>query len=74
MRILNKTRRFLLVGALMAGVLGVSVPVAEAQDLKAIQSQIDSLQATVKALQKQVEDAKAQAAAAKTGAAKFESG
>ncbi|MGH9808855.1 MAG: OprO/OprP family phosphate-selective porin, partial [Terriglobia bacterium] len=40
-----------------------------AQDLKAIQSQIDSLQATVKALQKQVEDAKAQAAAAKTAAA-----
>ena len=47
----------------------MAVPQASAQDLKAIQSQIDSLQATVKALQKQVEDAKAQAAAAQTAAA-----
>ena len=69
---LNKARRYLLAGALVAGILGSSVPVAKAQDLRAIQSQIDSLQTTIKALQKQVEEAKAQAAAAQTTAANAE--
>jgi phosphate-selective porin OprO/OprP len=66
---LGKTSRYLLAGAGAIGILAAGVPEAKAQDLKEIQSQIESLQATVKALQKQVQDAQAQAAAAQTTAA-----
>ena len=65
---LGKMNRYLLAGASVIGLLAIGVPEAKAQDLKSIQSQIDSLQsmvqsqqATIKALQKQVQDAKAQA-------------
>ncbi len=68
-RELNKINRYLLAGAGVIGLLAIGLPEAQAQDLKEIQSQIDSLQATVKALQKQVQDAKAQAAEAQTTAA-----
>src|SRR4029079_4674587 len=51
------------------GILAVGIPVAKAQDLKAIQAQIDSMQATIKALQKHVQHAKAQASAAQTASA-----
>ena len=66
---LSKMNRYLLAGAGVIGLLAIGLPEAQAQDLKEIQSQIDSLQATVKALQKQVQDAKAQAAEAQTTAA-----
>jgi len=66
---LGKTSRYLLAGASAIGILTSGVPEAAAQDLKSIQSQIDSLQATIKELQKQVGDAKAQAAAANAAAA-----
>ncbi len=66
---LSKMNRYLLAGAGIIGLLAIGLPEAQAQDLKEIQSQIDSLQATVKALQKQVQDAKAQAAEAQTTAA-----
>jgi phosphate-selective porin OprO and OprP len=69
MRGLSKTSRFLLAGASAIGLMTLGLPAANAQDLKAIQSQIDNLQTTIKDLQKQVQDAKAQAAAAKTAAA-----
>ena len=65
---LSKLNRYLLAGAGVIGILAVSTA-ASAQDLKAIQAQINSMQATIKALQKQVADAKAQAAAAQTTAA-----
>ena len=68
-RELSKINRYLLTGAGVIGLLAIGLPEAQAQDLKEIQSQIDSLQATVKALQKQVQDAKAQAAEAQTTAA-----
>lgn len=61
---LRTTSRYLLAGASLIGLLAIGLPEAKAQDLKSIQSQIDSMQATIKALQKQVQDAKAQAAAA----------
>jgi phosphate-selective porin OprO/OprP len=66
---LRTTSRYLLATASFIGLLAIGLPEAKAQDLKAIQSQIDSMQATIKALQKQVQDAKAQAAAAQTTAA-----
>ncbi len=66
---LNRWGRYWLASVSVIGILVYGGPEAKAQDLKAIQSQIDALQATVKALQKQVEDAKAQAAAAQTAAA-----
>jgi phosphate-selective porin OprO/OprP len=66
---LGKSNRYLLAGASVIGILAVGLPEAKAQDLKAIQSQIDSLQATVRELQKQVADAKTQAAAAKSAVA-----
>jgi phosphate-selective porin OprO and OprP len=65
---LSKINRYLLAGAGVVGLLFVSVPKANAQDLKAIQAQIDAMQATIKSLEKQVEDAKAQAGAAKAAA------
>ncbi len=65
---LSKINRFLLAGAGAIGILAAGVPAANAQDLKAIQAQIDSMQATIQALQKQVADAKAQASAAKSAA------
>ena len=67
MRGLTKFNRYLLAGMVSILVLGTSP--ASAQDLQAIQKQIDSLQATIKELQKQVADAKAQAAAANSTAA-----
>ena len=66
---LRTTSRYLLATASFIGLLAIGLPEAKAQDLKAIQSQIDSMQATIKALQKQVQDAKAQAAAAQKTAA-----
>ncbi len=65
----SKINRYLLAGAGAIGILAAGVPAANAQDLKAIQAQIDSMQATIKSLQQQVEDAKAQASAAKAAAA-----
>jgi phosphate-selective porin OprO/OprP len=70
---LTTFNRYLLAGVSAIGLLGLSLPEAKAQDLKAIQGQIESLQATVKALQRQVEDAKAQAAAAKSAASEAKS-
>ena len=66
---LSKASAYLLVAGLVAnsGALGASD--ARAQDLQAIQAQIDALQATVKELQKQVAEAKAEAAAARAAAA-----
>ena len=66
---LRATSRYLLAGASLIGLLTFGVPEAKAQDMKSIQSQIDSLNATIKQLQKQVEDAKAQASAANATAA-----
>jgi phosphate-selective porin OprO/OprP len=66
---LSKISRYLLAGAGVIGLLVASVPEAKAQDLKAIQAQIDAMQATIKALEKQVQDAQAQASAAKSAAA-----
>ena len=66
---LSKMNRYLLAGAGVIGILMVAVPEAKAQDLKAIQAQIDAMQATIKSLEKQVQDAKAQSAAAQTAAA-----
>jgi phosphate-selective porin OprO and OprP len=66
---LGKVSRHLLAAVSIVGILAYGIPEAKAQDLKTIQSQIDSLQATIKELQKQVQDAKAQAAAAQTTAA-----
>lgn len=66
---LRNTSRYLLAGASVIGMLAIGLPEANAQDLKAIQAQIDSMNATIKALQKQVADAKAQAAAANATAA-----
>jgi len=65
----SKINRYLLAGAGAIGILAAGVPAANAQDLKAIQAQIDSMQATIKSLQQQVEDAKSQASAAKAAAA-----
>ena len=72
---LGKINRYLLAGASVIGLLAIGAQEAKAQDLKSIQSQIDSLQsmvqsqqATIKALQKQVQDAKAQASTAQTTA------
>ncbi|MEX1059458.1 MAG: porin [Methyloceanibacter sp.] len=65
---LGKLGRYLLAGAGVIGLLAAGVPEAKAQDLKAIQAQIDSMQATIKALEKQVQDAKAQASAASAAA------
>ncbi len=56
---LKKTSHYLLAGAGAIGLLASGIPETKAQDLKAIQSQIESLQATVKALQKQVSAAEA---------------
>ena len=65
---LSKLNRYLLTGAGALGLLIGSGPGAKAQDLQAIQAQINAMQATIKALEKQVQDAKAQAAEAKTAA------
>ena len=62
------TIRYWLASASFVSVLSMGLPEARAQDLQAIQAQIESMQATIKALQKQVQDAKAQAAAAQTTA------
>jgi phosphate-selective porin OprO/OprP len=70
---LKNVSRYLLAGAGTIGLLASGIAEAQAQDLKAIQSQIESLQATVKALQKQVRDAEAQVAAAKTASAEAKS-
>jgi len=58
---LGKMNRYLLAGASVIGLMAVGAQEARAQDLKSIQSQIDSLQsmvqsqqATIKALEKQV--------------------
>jgi phosphate-selective porin OprO/OprP len=72
MRGLKHTSRYLLAAAGVTGMLAFGphqAEAAEAQDLRAIQAQIDQMQATIKALQKQVQDAQAQAAAAKSAAA-----
>jgi phosphate-selective porin OprO and OprP len=66
---LSRLNRYLLAGAGALGLLIASGPWAKAQDLQAIQAQINAMQATIKALEKQVQDAKAQASAAKTAAA-----
>jgi phosphate-selective porin OprO/OprP len=67
---ISKMNRYLLAGAGVIGLLmAAGIPEAKAQDLKAIQAQIDAMQATIKALEKQVQDAKAQSAAAQTAAA-----
>jgi hypothetical protein len=57
---LGKMSRYLLAGASVIGLMAIGAQEAKAQDLKSIQSQIDSLQsmvqsqqATIKALQKQ---------------------
>jgi phosphate-selective porin OprO/OprP len=55
------------VGAI--ALLTIGAEAAKAQDLKAIQSQIEAMQAQIKALQNQVQEAQAQAAAAKSAAA-----
>ena len=72
---LGKINRYLLAGASVIWLMAIGAQEAKAQDLKSIQSQIDSLQsmvqsqqATIKALQKQVQDAKAQASTAQTTA------
>jgi hypothetical protein len=62
MRGLTRLDRYLIAGGVSLFALGLSP--ADAQDLQAIQRQIDSMQATIKDLQKQVADAKAEAAAA----------
>ena len=70
---LSKMNRYLLAGAGVIGILmAAGIPEAKAQDLRAIQAQIDAMQATIKPLQKQVQDAKAQSAAAQTAAANAE--
>jgi phosphate-selective porin OprO/OprP len=66
---LSGINRYLLAGAGAIGILIAGGPDAKAQDLQAIQAQINAMQATIKALEQQVQDAKAQAAAAKTAAA-----
>lgn len=67
MRGLTRLDRYLIAGGVSLFALGLSP--ADAQDLQAIQRQIDSMQATIKDLQKQVADAKAEAAAAQSAAA-----
>ncbi len=66
---LCRPNRNLLLGTCVIWLLASGVPEAKAQDLKAIQNQIEAMQAQIKALQKQVEQAQAQAAAAKSAAA-----
>jgi phosphate-selective porin len=56
---------YLLAAGLVASIVTFGAAEAQAQDLQAIQAQIDALQATVKNLQKQVAEAKAEAAAAR---------
>jgi phosphate-selective porin OprO/OprP len=68
MRGLGKTSRYLLAAASVTGILAFGSRQAEAEDMQAIQAQIDQMQATIKALQKQVQDAQAQAAAAQSAA------
>jgi phosphate-selective porin OprO/OprP len=68
MRGLKRTSRYLLAGVSAIGLLAFGAVQAEAQDMQAIQAQIDQMQATIKALQKQVQDAKAQAASAQAAA------
>jgi phosphate-selective porin OprO/OprP len=62
----------LLAGAGAVGLWGSGVTSAgaqqSAQELQAIQAQIEQMQATIKALQKQVQDAQAQAGAAQAAA------
>jgi phosphate-selective porin OprO/OprP len=65
----RKPSRYLLAGASAVGLLAFGLSETKAQDLQAIQAQIDSMQATIRALEKQVQDAKVQAAAAKSAAA-----
>jgi phosphate-selective porin OprO/OprP len=68
---LKKIDRLLLAGAAAAGLWGIGVTGAgaqSAQELQAIQAQIQQMQATIKALEKQVQDAKAQAASAQQAA------
>src|SRR5262245_905713 len=69
---LNKMSRLLLAGAGAVGLWGIGVTSAgaqqSAQELQAIQAQIEQMQATIKALQKQVQDAQAQAASAQAAA------
>lgn len=69
---LKKISCLLLAGAGAVGLWGMGATSAgaqqSAQDLQAIQAQIEQMQATIKALQKQVQDAQAQAADAKAAA------
>jgi phosphate-selective porin OprO and OprP len=68
---LKKINGLLLAGAGAAGLWGIGVTDAgaqNAQELQAIQAQIEQMQATIKALQKQVQDAQAQAASAQAAA------
>jgi hypothetical protein len=57
---LSKVSAYRLGFAFVIGMLTFGVPEAEAQDLQAIQAQIDALQATVKGLQRQVTEARAE--------------
>jgi phosphate-selective porin OprO/OprP len=69
---LNKISRLLLAGVGAVGLWGIGATSVgaqqSAQDLQAIQTQIQQMQATIKALQKQVQDAQAQAASAQAAA------
>jgi phosphate-selective porin OprO/OprP len=65
----SKTSSYALAIAGTIGILVSGAPDTKAQDLQAIQAQIDSLQATIKDLQRQVAEAKAEAAAARSAAA-----
>src|SRR6188768_843400 len=65
----RKKSRCALASVGVIALLTIGAEAAKAQDLKAIQSQIEAMQAQIKALQNQVQDAQAQAAAAKSAAA-----
>jgi phosphate-selective porin OprO/OprP len=62
-----KTGAYLFAAVLAAGVVAPG-EIARAQDLQAIQAQIEALQATVEELKRQVAEAKAEAAAARAAA------
>jgi phosphate-selective porin OprO/OprP len=65
---LSKINRYLLACAGAIGMLMAVAPETSAQDLQAIQAQIEQMQATIKSLQRQVQDAQAQASDAKAAA------
>lgn len=69
MRTLRTSSRRALIGAAVFAILAFETPASRAQDLEAVQAQIEALQATVKDLQRQVAEAKAEAAAARAAAA-----